>query len=76
MNSITLNEIIDSAMQLPAEQREMLVEILTRRQIEERRHEIATDAEESIANYRTGEIKAQTAQKVIRELRQSLEDEE
>jgi hypothetical protein len=63
-------------MQLPADQREMLVAILYKRQIEARRHEIATDAQESLAAYRAGKLKAQSAEETIRELRQSLEDDE
>lgn len=76
MNPVTLNDIIDSAMQLTPEQREMLVEILSKRQIEERRHEIAIDAQESIAEYRAGKTKAQSAEKILRELQQSLGAEE
>jgi hypothetical protein len=76
MNSVTLDEVIDSAMQLPDDQREMLISILHMRQIEARRREIALDAQESLTAYRTGKLKAQSAAEAIRELRQSLEDDE
>ncbi|MEW5766610.1 MAG: hypothetical protein AB1797_03155 [bacterium] len=54
------------ALQLPPEQREMLVEILRKRQIEIRREEIAADARKSIATFREGNlisIPAQTSSK-------------
>jgi hypothetical protein len=69
---VTLDQAIDTAMQLPPEQREMLVEILRNRQIEARREEIAHDAEESLAAFRDGKIVPQSTSKVIEELRQAL----
>ena len=76
MNSVTLDNVIDAAMQLPDDQREMLVSILQMRQIEARRHEIAKDAQASLNAYRAGKLKAQSAEQAIHELHQSLEDEE
>jgi hypothetical protein len=49
---------------------------LNQRQIETRRREIAQDAQESLAAYRAGKLKAQPAEEAIRELRQALEDDE
>jgi len=74
MKTITLDQAIDMAMQLPLEQREMLLQIIRRRDIELRRHEIAKDARASIAAYRAGKINAQSADRVIQELRKTLED--
>lgn len=71
MSHITLDEVIDAAMQLPDDQREMLVSILQKRQIEARRHEIAVDAQESLADFCKGKLKAQTAEEAVRELWQS-----
>jgi hypothetical protein len=76
MNTVTLDEVIDAAMQLPDEQREILVSILQMRHIEARRHEIAVDAQESLAAYRMGKFKAQSEEETIQELQQELEDEE
>jgi hypothetical protein len=76
MKAMTLDEVIDSAMQLPPDQQEMLVAILNKRQIEARRHEIAKDAQESLAAYRAWKLKAQSAEEAIRELQQTLEDDE
>jgi hypothetical protein len=45
----TLNEVLDAVMGLPAEQQEMLVQIVRQRTIENRREEIAQAAEISLA---------------------------
>ena len=42
--TVTLDLAIDTALQLPPEQREMLIDILRNRQIEARRQEIAAEA--------------------------------
>jgi hypothetical protein len=73
MNQVTLDEALETAMQLDADQREMLVDILRRRQIEAERQQIAADARASLAAFRAGELPAQDAPDVIRDLRQSLE---
>lgn len=63
-------------MQLPPEQREILLEILQSRQIEARRQEMACDAQESLSTFRAGQLKGQTATEIIDELRQEVEDDE
>ena len=45
---VTLSQVLETAMQLPVEQQEMLIEILHNRHIEQRREEIAEDARRSI----------------------------
>jgi hypothetical protein len=65
----TLNEVLDAVMGLPAEQQEMLVQIVRQRTIENRREEIAQAAEASIAEFRSGKLKKQTAVEVISDLR-------
>jgi hypothetical protein len=76
MTTVTLDQVIDSAMQLPPDQHEMLVSILQKRQIEARRHEIAQDAQKSLTAYRMKKLKAQPAEEVIRELRAMLKGDE
>jgi hypothetical protein len=65
----TLNEVLDAVMGLPVEQQEMLVQIVRQRTIENRREEIAQAAEVSIAEFRSGKLKVQTAVEVISNLR-------
>lgn len=74
MNPITLDEAIDTVMQLSFEQQEMLLDIIRRRHIEDRRREMARDAQESIAAFHAGQLKPQPVTEIITELRQSLDD--
>jgi len=76
VGTVTLDQAIDTAMQLPPAQQDMLLEILHSRRIEARRLQIANDARDSIAAYRTGQLKTQSAETVIAELRRALEDPE
>ncbi|MCB0154929.1 MAG: hypothetical protein KDF65_09030 [Anaerolineae bacterium] len=78
MSASTFDQAIETVMQLPLEQQEMLVDIIRSRHIDRRRREIARDAQESIAAFRAGKLKSQPAETVITDLRNSLEqvDEE
>lgn len=73
MNTITLDQAIDTILQLPGDQQEMLLEILYHRRIEERRQEIARDAQEALTAFRAGKYKVKTASAVIAELREAYE---
>ena len=73
LSPVTLDQAIETALKLPPEQRQMLIDILRSRQIEGRREEIANDARLSIAAFRAGELKSQSADQAIRELHQALE---
>jgi hypothetical protein len=72
----TLNEVLDAVMELPKEQQEMLIQIVRQRTIENRRTEIAQGAQESLAEFRSGKLKAQTAEEVIKDLRLLLNADE
>lgn len=73
MDTVTLDQALDTAMKLPFEQQEMLVTIIRSRQIEARRNQIAADARAALTEYRAGNLKAQPAEAVISDLRQDLE---
>ncbi len=73
--SATFEQVVDSVMELSAEQQEMLIDLIKRRHIERRRREIAQNAQESLQAFRNGQLRAQPARDVIRELRQALDDE-
>jgi len=76
LNKITLDQAVDIASQLPPDQQDMLVDILRKRRTEARRQEIAADARKSIAAFRKGKFKAQSAEEAIEELHQPLEESE
>jgi hypothetical protein len=74
--TIGFEQLVDTVRALPAEQQDILKELITKWRIEARRSEIARDAQESLAIYRTGQLKPKSAQAVIAELRESLGDDE
>jgi hypothetical protein len=68
----TLNQVLETALQLPSDQQEILIRILQNRHHEARRDTIAQEAQESLAEYRAGTLQPQSAKEVIAQLRQSL----
>ncbi|MFB2838396.1 hypothetical protein [Floridanema evergladense] len=72
----TLDQVLETASQLPYEQQEMLIEILQNRLRENRRAEMAADAEKNLADFHAGKFQRQSAQEVILALRQSLHEPE
>jgi hypothetical protein len=72
----TLNQLLESALQLPFEQQEILIKILQNRHHESRRAEIAEDAQKTLADFRVGNYQPRSAKSIIAELRQSLNDSE
>ncbi len=71
--AMTFEQVVEMIRQFPAEQQEMLIELIRGWRIETRRREIARDAQESLAAFRSGQFEPQSAQAVISELEQSLE---
>lgn len=72
----TLNQVLETALQLPYEQQEMLIKILQNRHHESRRAEIAADAQQTLADFHAGKFQHQSAEDVIVALRQSLQEPE
>lgn len=70
----TLDQVLETALQLPYEQQEMLISILQNRHHESRRAEIAADAQQTLAAFRAGNFQHQSAETVIVALRQSLQE--
>ncbi len=67
----TLDQALDTAMKLSHEQKQMLIEILWKRQIEERRDEIAANAREAIRAFHAGELKTETMDELLTRLHAS-----
>lgn len=72
----TLDEVLETALQLPSEQQEMLIKILQNRLHESRRIEIATDAQQTLTEFRAGKLQYQSAEDIITALRKSLHEPE
>jgi len=62
---ITLDQALTEIMQLDYNSREMLLEILQKRQIEARRTEIAENAQQAKKDYEAGNIKPMSAEEAI-----------
>ncbi len=71
---ITFENALDIVSQLPREQQEMLIEIVRKRMIEDRRQEIMAECEEALIEYRTGKLQGMSATQAIADLRHYLQD--
>jgi len=65
---VTINSTLDDIMQLDYASREMLLEILQKRQIEARRNEMAKTAKQTLKKYHSGKILPLTADEVVDKL--------
>ena len=65
-------ELIESVEALPLDDREILMDIINRRIIEQRREELVADMEESLQAYRKGEVRIGTADDLLRDLDEDL----
>lgn len=65
---ITIDQTLDTIMKMDFSSREMLIEILQKRQIEERRKEIADSGKRAKADFKSGKITPENAADIIRSL--------
>jgi len=72
----TLEQVLETALQLPYEQQEMLIKILQNRHHESHRAEIAADAQQTLADFHAGKFQSQSSGDVVAALRQSLQEPE
>ena len=76
MQPTTLEQALETVAKLPHEQQEMLIEILKNRYNANHRAEIAADAEQARADFRSGLLKPLSAAEAIAELDQLLNESE
>ncbi len=67
-------ELIESVEALPIEDREMLVEIINKRIIEQRREQLVADMEEALEAYKRGDVHVGTVDDLLRDLDEDLRD--
>ena len=65
---ITIDSALDKIMQLDFQSREMLIEILQKRQIEDKRNKIHDSALNSLKDYHDGKSKPLSASNIIEKL--------
>ncbi|MGA2852996.1 MAG: hypothetical protein ABSE90_02525 [Verrucomicrobiota bacterium] len=69
MNASTLDRVLTDAENLPTDEREILEDLLRQRRIEAWRAETAAEAKNTVAAFRSGKLKAQSAESIIARLR-------
>ena len=72
--TLAFEQIVDTVMQLPPEQQDILADLLKGWRIEARRREIARDANDSLNAYRAGKFRSKPASAIINQLHESAED--
>jgi hypothetical protein len=72
----TFEQILNLVTELPLDQQELLIDILQRRTADMRRRELASTSWEALAEFRSGNLKTQTATEAIAELRTYLNNPE
>jgi hypothetical protein len=65
---VTINSTLEDIMQLDFASREILLEILRKRQIEARREEMAKGAKQTLGEYHLGKIVPLAAEDVVKKL--------
>ena len=70
----TFEEVLDLVNELPLEQQKLLINILGLRTADSKRKELAKSSQEGLAEFKTGNLKAQTANEAIADLRSYLND--
>ncbi len=71
MAAVTLDRVLTEAETLPAEEQEILENLLRRRRIETWRQETAAEAKSAIKAFRSGKLKSQSAENLIASLRKA-----
>jgi hypothetical protein len=69
MATLTLERVLTSAEALPADEQEMLENLLRQRRIEAWRRDTALEAKKAIKHLRSGKLKANSVEDVIARLR-------
>jgi hypothetical protein len=72
MSKSSFQELIESVEALPIEDREILMEIVNKRIIEQRREELVADMEASLEAYKRGDVRSGTVDNLLKDLEEDL----
>ena len=64
----SFQELIESVEALPLDDQQILMDIINRHIIEQRREELFSDMEESLEAYRKGEVRVGTVDDILKDL--------
>lgn len=73
---LTFEEVLEQVSELPIAQQELLIEIIKRRIVNERRNILARESFEALEEFRRGNLKSLPASECITELRNYLDSPE
>jgi hypothetical protein len=68
INTITINDILETIQALPLDDQQMVADIIQKRLIEKRRKEIAVNAKDAFEKYKNGELPSGTIEDLEKEL--------
>jgi len=71
---MSFDQVLDITMELPLEEREMLLDILSKRIAEEKRREIAEYSKSIKQEYQNGKLVSQPVGEIIKELEKDIEN--
>ena len=71
MQTVTLDEVLDVVEHLPRENWQTLVDIIQKRDLEQRRAALLADAKETSAAYRRGELETMSVKDFLEEINAS-----
>lgn len=72
---MTLHQILEATEQLSYQQRELLLQVLYRRQLEARRSQIARHAKKARQSFQLGQLTTESAEELIKRLHASIVEE-
>lgn len=72
----TFEKILDQVTELPIDQQELLIDIITKRTAQIRRKELAITSQQALEEFKKGSLKPLTAEEAILELRSYLDNPE
>jgi hypothetical protein len=74
VQTLSFQDLLDAVEALSLDDQSMLVEIINKRIIEKRREELVADLEESLEDYRRGEVRRGAVDDLLKDLEEDLRD--
>jgi len=69
-----VNQILEATEQLSYQQRELLLQVLSRRQVEARRSQIARHAKKARQDFQSDQLTAESAEELIKRLQVMVQE--
>jgi hypothetical protein len=69
---VTFEQVLDEVAELSLEQQELLIKIVSQRNSENRRKQLAKESQEAFAEFKQGNLSPQTVEDAIADLRNYL----